>query len=204
VKQLISLIRQGLYYSLCIAISVVTIVPLLKVPTTFPEVSEFTNSVELLVRRIYKYPPSFKWIRKPTEIPDYEIQSSTLLCPCLVSGCSDTDVFVFHVRRMKDFLNAMGAVLIKKRFTQKVGKVVTKQGYVDIGGITALSKMKSRKRIPLCSNHYDMLERGELRWADLRVTDRFTKAGIVMDKLELLIQPEKKRRRRSRRRNINQ
>jgi len=114
ILQIISLIRKGPYHSLCIAICTVTGVPPLKVPTTLSQISEFINSVKLLVKQINKSPPSFKRIKKPTETQDYEVRSSTMLCPCAVSGCSDTDVFVFHVRIMKDYLNAIGSVLIKK------------------------------------------------------------------------------------------
>jgi len=92
------------------AICMVTRVPF-KVPTAFSLISSFTNGIELLVKQIHKYPPSLKWLRKTEYTPDYEIRSSTMLCPCAVSGCYDTYVFVFHVRRMKDYLNAIGSVL---------------------------------------------------------------------------------------------
>jgi len=108
-------------------ICAVTIIPPHKV--AFPnEISKVTNSVKLLVSNIYRYPPSFKWARKLTNTPGYEIQSSTLLCSCSVSSCSETYVFVFYIIRMNNFLNTRGAVLIKKQFSQKIGKVITRQG----------------------------------------------------------------------------
>lgn len=39
-----------------------------------------------------------------------------------------------------------------------------------------------------------MLELGEIRWSDLRVTDKFTDAKLVMEKLELFVQPDRKRK----------
>lgn len=82
-------------------------------------------------------------------------------CVLAVSGCTETDVYIFHTKRVGDYLDNIGSILIKKGFTSNIGSIVTKRGFTDIGGIKALRKVQAPKRIPLCNTHFDMLELGE-------------------------------------------
>lgn len=67
---------------------------------------------------------------------------------------------VFQVRQIKEFLKLL------------VGGIVVKTKGWYFGGISALRKVMSRKRIPLCGTHFMMMEEGKLCFSNLSVTDK--------------------------------
>ena len=75
-------------------------------------------------------------------------------------GC---EVKVFQVRYLKDYSNVFCGLIVKKK-----GKY--------FGGLSAVQKVMSRKRIPLCSHHYDMLKNKQLCFSHLALSDKFVEA----------------------------
>jgi len=85
---------------------------------------------------------------------------SLIFRPCACINCEETDVRVFQVRQMRDYLKILGGPVVKAK-----GKY--------FGGLSALRKIIYRKRITLCRTHFMMMEKGRLRFSNLSVTEKF-------------------------------
>lgn len=158
--------------------------PVFEVPKILSD--EFTiyqNKINEFINHINIFNPSLKVPNKPAEEQHKSISNTPLLCPCACSQCPSTEVHVFHVKQMRDYLKIIGALILKSKGTY-------------MGGLTALRKVQAIKRIPLCRTHFDMMAVGELPWKDLRVTDGM-QVKRIMDRLELLEKPYKNRIKRT-------
>ena len=76
--------------------------------------------------------------------------------------------------------------LISQRlFKCYCGLIVKKKGKY-FGGLSTVWKVLSRKRIPLCSHHYDMLKNKQLCFSHLALSDKFVEAKIFLEDLYIL------------------
>ena len=155
-KNLISLLKRDLFHSLCQAIGMLTGILPRDVPKRLPgAVSIYSHGIHAGIDLIRKNTPSpcvqlrKKDIRQKERVGESEEGkvNSILFRPCACKKCQETGVRIFQVRKMKDYLKIMGGLVVK-----------TKGQY--FGGVSALRKVLSQKRLPLCATHLKMMEKG--------------------------------------------
>jgi len=72
--------------------------------------------------------------------------------------------------------------------------VKTKGQY--FGGVSALRKVLSQKRLPLCATHFQMMEKGKLRFSNLSVTATCQSYKLMKNDQEFFELKEKPRKSR--------
>lgn len=104
-----------------------------------------------------------------SDTPNYKLRTSTLLAPCTVAGCTETDVCIYHTKYLQYYLELLGTALVKRD--------------TRWGSFSAVRKLMSSRRIPLCTMHLNQMNQGELMWSYLFVTEQFTKAIHIVEGL---------------------
>jgi len=191
-KNLISLLKRDLFHSLCQAIGMLTGILPRDVPKRLPgAVSIYRHGIRAGIDLIRKNTPSpcvqlrKKDIRQKERVGESEEGkvNSILFRPCACKKCQETGVRIFQVRKMKDYLKIMGGLVVK-----------TKGQY--FGGVSALRKVLSQKRLPLCATHFQMMEKGKLRFSNLSVTATCQSYKLMKNDQEFFELKEKPRKSR--------
>jgi hypothetical protein len=170
IGKLICLIQRDLFHSLCQAIGMLTGILPLKVPERLQSaISIYLKGVNMTTishirRKTPDVTPGNETIPQKEECgsadgskdgsdPSFNILKlhkikgrirSVLFYSCACRNCEEKNVQVFQVRKMTDYLKVLGGLVIRAK-----GR--------HFGGLPALRKVLTRKRIPLCPTHLSSL-----------------------------------------------
>lgn len=144
---LINLLKRDLYYSLCRSIAtIVGVFPVAAVPRRFPkEIRRYRRSLYMVIESIQRTPFRSKGRSKPWESRHLRAPGP-LFYTCAFRGCANTSIQVYHTKRLDDYLNLLGSIIVKFQM-QGIPKAKS------FGGVRAVSKVMTTKRVPLCPLH---------------------------------------------------
>jgi len=168
---LIYFILGNLFSSLCHALSLLTGIPRSSTQKALSkDIDTYLDSVAQVIFEIQLSTPIFD-PGKGGVLKREIRRKSPIFESCAHKGCSNTQVKVFQARLMKDYLKILGNLVVKSN-----GKF--------FGGFAAVQKVLLRKRIPLCQKHFDLINKGQLRFSDLSLTaNKFKEARLLLEDL---------------------